>query len=383
MKTIPYGRHFVDKKDYSYIKKIFFSDYLTTGPETIKFEKNLCKITNAKYSLSCNSGTSGLLITFLALGIKKNDNIIMPSVNFIAAYNMCSFLGANIFLSDVDKFSGAMTYENINNCIKKNKLKKIKLILLMHLGGQTHDLEKIVKIKNKFNCNIVEDACHALGGTYQIKNKKYKVGCSKHSIASIFSFHPLKSISTGEGGAITINNLRLFNKMKLIRSHGIKRSDYTKYDVSLIGFNFRLADINCALGNSQIKKIGKFIKKRKLIAKNYLNKLKDLRDYVVLPKNYFLNTSAWHLFIISIKFSKLKTSKDDFINYMKKKKIKLQFHYIPINKFSIFKKKYSHLKNSQYYMNNSISLPIYYLFNIKKQNYVINCIKGYIKNRKC
>ena len=117
MNTIPYGRHFVDIKDFYYVKKIFFSNYLTTGPETKKFEKNLCRITNAKYSLSCNSGTSGLLTTFLALGIKKNDNVIMPSVNFIAAYNMCKFLGANIYLSDVDKFSGAMTYQNVIDCI--------------------------------------------------------------------------------------------------------------------------------------------------------------------------------------------------------------------------------------------------------------------------
>ena len=229
---------------------------------------------------------------------------------------------------------------------------------------------------------MIEDVCHAFGAKYKVGNNFYFAGSCKHSDIATFSFHPVKSFTTGEGGAITTNNKYLAKKISELRSHCIirnKNEEHWKYDVNDHGYNFRLSDINCALGVSQIKKIETFIKKRTEIANFYIKHLSKFSKYITCDKsNNFLFNSAWHLFIISINFKKLNSNKDKFLNFLKKKNIFCQFHYIPIYKFSITKNLYKTLKNSEIYYKNAVSIPIFYSLTGNEQKKIVKIIEQFL-----
>lgn len=380
---ISYNSQFIDNSDKSYVSKVLKNKKITQGPIVEKFEKNISNFVKSKYCLVTNSGTSALYLAIKSLNLKKNSVVIMPAVNFIAAFNVCKILELNIFLSDVNPITGLMEPKNFNDCVRKYNLKKINLIINMHMGGNPNNVQFFYKIKKKFKSYLIEDSCHALGSEYFSKKKYYKIGDCNHADISTFSFHAIKSITTGEGGAITTNNKFFFNNIIDIRSHGIKRhsNDHWKYDVLFPSFNFRISDINCALGISQLKKIRLFLKKRNKIAKVYHSKLSTLSNYIKLIKIDNKSKSSYHLFQISINFQKLKTKKDNFINFMKKKNIILQYHYIPIYKFSIFKEKLS-LPGAEEHFQNNISLPIHYKMSMRDVDYVIQTIKLFIFKNK-
>lgn len=378
MKIIPYGKQYINKIDINSVSKALKLEKITTGKIVDIFENKLQKYLECKYSVSCNSGTSALFMAFQAIDLKKNDIIIMPSVNFVSSYNIVKMFGARVFLSDVDQFTGQMTPKNVSDCFKKFKLKKVKAILIMFNGGYPQNAEKFKKFKKKFSNYIIEDACHALGASYKHDGKFYKIGSCKHSDISTFSFHPLKTITTGEGGLVTTNNKTLFNKLKIIRSVGIKRTKFKHWDYDVIfnSLNFRLTDFQCALGISQLRKIGQFIKKRKKIFTNYNKFLSKIKS-IEIPNHNKQYKSSHHLYLIHLKKFNLKM-KENFIKYMLKKKITLQYHYIPIHKFKIFQKTDKFISNeTQVYYNTTVSLPIYYNLKEKQQNYIIKCIKKF------
>ena len=380
-KLITYGKQFIDKKDVIAVSKSLSDDKITTGKQVNLFENKLKKYFKSKYAAVCNSGTSALFLALLSIDIKKNDKIVMPAINFISSYNLCKFLGANVYLADVDHSTGQITPDTIIEFCKKNKISKLKAIIVMYHGGNPINAENFWKLKKKLNCFIIEDSCHALGSEYKFKKKYYKIGSCKHSDISTFSLHPLKSITTGEGGAITTNSYDIFKKIILYRSHGMKKNKkkHWDYDILLNGFNFRLNDIQCALGISQLKKINSFIKKRSLIAEKYIEIFKNNQKLKVLEpdKNY---RSSHHLFMMSCENFNLK-KKDSFFNYMYKNNIMLQYHYIPIYKFSFFKKKIK-FKNAEKFYNTTFSLPIFYGLSDKDQNYIIDKINKYFKYKK-
>ena len=230
---IPYGKQHIDKSDLQMVSKSLKEPLITTGNFVKKFENNLSNFLKVKSAISCNSGTAALHLAFLASDLKKNDIVIMPAINFISAYSMCKQLGAKIYLADVDLETGQMTPKSLLECIKINKLKKIKIILTMYMGGFPENLIEFHKIKKKFNCLLIEDACHAFGSEYKFNKKLIKVGACKHSDISTFSLHPLKPITTAEGGIITTNNELMAKKIKNFRSHGIIRNNkfHWKYDI--------------------------------------------------------------------------------------------------------------------------------------------------------
>ncbi len=375
MKHIPYGRQYIDIKDINAVSSVLKKDIITSGNQVLIFEKKLNKYLKCKYSSVCNSGTSAIFLALSAINLKENDVIIMPALNFIAFYNMASFFKVKIHFADVDDKTGQITPESILECIKKNNLNKIKAIIIMYNGGYPENVKGFFEIKKKFNCLIVEDACHALGSKYVINKKKFKIGSCNHCDISTFSLHPLKTITTGEGGIVTTNSKKFDHKIKLIRSHGIKRTkDHWNYDVLTPGFNFRLNDFQSSLGISQLQRIEKFIEKRKKVSNLYNKYLKkideiDLIDY----KNR--NFSSFHLYIVHLKKNKKK-----FLRYMLKKKIMAQYHYIPVYKFSFFKKNVK-LKKTENYYKSAISLPIYYDLNIKTQMYIIKSIYQFFKKK--
>lgn len=379
MKFTPYGRHYIDSSDIKSILGVIRNDNITGGKKVSEFENKVNSYLKCKFSVACNSGTSALFLAFQALKVKKNDVILMPSVNFVASYNAAKLLNAKVYFTDVDPDTGQMKPEHVEECCKKFKLKKIKAILIMYNGGYPENAEKFYKFKKKFNCSIIEDACHAFGASYKFKNKMFKIGSCKHADISTFSFHPLKTITTAEGGIVTTNSKKIFNSLKLLRSLGLDRRKYHwKYDIKNYGLNFRLNELQSALGISQLKKINLFISKRKKIYQLYRKELKNIPglSFPNYSKKYF---SSYHLCLMKINTSKFKY-KEQFIRYMLKNKIMIQFHYIPIYKFSIIKKK-TKMVGAEQYFNSVVSLPIFYHLSKIKQYEIIKCIKNFfLKN---
>ena len=376
--NIPYGKQFIDNDDVEIVKNSLRSSLITTGPYVKNFENKIKNIFKCKYALACNNGTAGLHLAFQAVNLKKNDVVIMPVINFISAYRIANLMGLKVYFADVDEFTGQMTPLSLLNCIKKNKLKKIKAVLTMYLGGFPENIIEFYKIKKKFKFFLIEDAFHAFGSQYNFNEKKYYVGSCKHADISVFSFHPVKTITTGEGGVVTTNNLEFAKKISELRSHGIiRKKEYWKYDIKQLGYNYRLSDINAALGISQIKKINKFIVQRKKI---YLFYKKKLKKYFKFPDYNLKNINSYHLCIISINFTKIKKNKDNLFKFLNKKKIYPQYHYIPISKFSFYKKKSKTFKNSENYYKNSISIPIYYNLKKNEQIYIIKNLLRFLKN---
>ncbi len=384
MKLIPYGRQSINKDDINCVLKTLKKNLITTGSEVINFEKLFSKKVGSKYSVSCSSGTAGLLLAYLAMGLKKNDIIIMPSINFIASSNMALFLNAKIFLTDVDPYTGQMRPDDLENCIRINKIKKIHTVVIMHNGGFPSNMKSFKKLQKKYKFKILEDACHALGAKYSQKKNDF-VGNCKYSEVSVFSFHPLKSITTGEGGMITTNNLNIYKKLLIFRNHGMVRKKSSSkfynwsYKIVTPGFNFRLTDFQCSLGINQLKRLDKFILKRQEIAKEYISFFSTLKKQVRCPEISENKLSSYHLFILNLNKSKI--SRNNLINKLFKKKIICQVHYIPIFNFPYYKKKFkkSYFKNAIKYFNSSLSIPIYYDLKKEKIKYICNQLKQLIK----
>jgi dTDP-4-amino-4,6-dideoxygalactose transaminase len=379
MRIIPYGRQSISIQDVSEVSKSLREEKITTGNQVIKFENKINKFLRCKYSTACNSGTSAIFLSMQAIRLKKNDVVIMPAINFIAAYNVANLFGARIYLADVNKNTGQMSPQDVEDCCKKFSLKKIKAIIVMYNGGYPENAEKFIKLKKKYKSFIIEDACHALGSTYNIKKISYKVGSCKHSDISTFSLHPLKTITSGEGGIVTTNSKKLDNYIKKFRSLGIEKNPkkHWDYDVKLNGFNFRLNDFQCALGINQLKNINSFLLERKKIYNKYISELKNVTQVSTVNhiKKY---QSSHHLFIMHLKKSS-QVIKEKFIKFMLKNKIILQYHYIPIYKFKIFKGKYLN-NQSEIYYKTAISLPIFVGLTPKEQNFIIKKINFFFNN---
>jgi len=380
MKKIPYGRQYIDNSDIKLISKALKEDLITTGRYVKKFENKISKFLKVKYTASCNSGTSALHLALMAINLKKDDVLIMPAINFIAVYNMARLMNAKIFLADVDSVTGQMTPKTLLECIKINKLKKIKAIVTMYLGGYPENVIEFYNLKKKFNCYLVEDACHALGARYLFNKKFYPIGSCNHSDISTFSLHPVKTITSGEGGLVTTNNKFFYNRIISLRSHGINKDKnfHWKYNLSESGFNYRLSDVNCALGLAQLRKINKFINYRRRIFNFYKSYIKK-NNIINLP---FYKTSkpSYHLFLISINFKKIGSVKDNFLKFLKNNNIFCQYHYIPIYKFKLFNQKINanSYKGAEFYYKNTVSLPIFYDLKVSSQKTIINKIKIFL-----
>lgn len=382
MKTIPYGRQYIDNQDIRLVSSALKEDLITTGRYVKKFENKISKFLKVKYAASCNSGTAALHLALMAIGLEKDDAIIMPAINFIAVYNMARLINAKIFLADVDPLTGQMTPGTLIECIKNNRLKKIKAIVTMYLGGYPENIIEFHKIKKRFNCYLIEDGCHALGAKYLFKKKYLHIGSCKHSDISTFSLHPVKTITAGEGGLVVTNNKIFYNKIISLRSHGINKHKkfHWKYNIKESGYNYRLSDLNCALAFSQLKRINKFINYRKKIFNTYRFNLKRVNNLINFPF-YKEKGSSYHLFLVSIKFSKKKLTKDKLLRFFKSNNILFQYHYIPIYKFKLFDNKVNlkFYKGAETYYKNTISIPIFYNLTPTKQKLIIQKFISFFK----
>tara|TARA_B100001123_G_C15313632_1_gene1025314 strand:+ start:1761 stop:2951 length:1191 start_codon:yes stop_codon:yes gene_type:complete len=390
---LPYSRQLIGKEEIAKINKVLKEDLITQGPEVLKFEKAFSKYVGAKYAVSCSSGTAALHLSCMALNITKKSKIITSSITFIASSNCAEFIGANVNFADIDDKTLCISTESLEEILK---VKKIDAVIVVHLSGHSSDMEKIYSLKKKYNFKIIEDACHALGGKY----KNTKVGSCKYSDISTFSFHPVKSITTGEGGMVTTNNKKIYEKIVLLRSHGINRSakgfknkkfafeknnkkNRWYYEMTNLGYNYRLTDLQASIGLVQLKKIDGFIKKRNSIAKFYYqNLLKSEIIQLPIKKNYTYH--SYHLFIIKINFKKLGKSRNYFMNELLKNKIGSQVHYIPVFLHPYYKKKYNYKKdkfpNAMKYYEQALSIPIFVDLKKKEQKFIVEKINKLLSN---
>lgn len=374
------GKPFIENDDIREVIKSLKSGFLSQGDSISQFEELFKKKFKCKFSIACNSGTSAIYLAMHSINVKKNDSIILPSINFIAAANVANLFEAKIYFADVDIHTGQVSVETVLKCIKKNKIKKVKAIVNMYLSGNLRQILNFYKLKKKLNCYLIEDACHALGSYYYHKKKKFFIGSCEHSDICTFSFHPLKTITTGEGGLISTNNKKIYERSKLFRSHGIIKTDkHYKYNVTSPGLNLRLSNINASLGISQFKKIDKFTLKRKKIFDFYYNNLDGYKNIIKISQTEKNTFSSNHLVIANFNFLKLKINKDNFIKILLRDKIVIHYHYIPNINFKCYKSNdISNFKGALSHFKNAISLPIYYKLSITELKKVEKKIKSVV-----
>ena len=330
---INYSRQNINKNDIKKVKNVLESDFLTQGPKVEEFENEINKFCKSRYSVACNSATSGLHIACLALGLKKNDIVWTNPVSFVASANCALYCGAKVDYVDIDLNTFNITFENFKKKLIKTKKKNFpKILILVDYGGFPCDLDKIYKLAKKNNIYVIQDSSHSLGAKY----KNSKVGDCKFSDITVFSFHPVKIITTGEGGVATTKSKKLFNYMQMFRTHGItKDSKFFKkankntwyFEQQVLGYNYRMNDIEASLGISQLKRINKNLAERKKLAFNYNKNLNPKIKKINIKK--FVK-SSYHLYPVLIEKEKIGFSRDDLLKYLKKNNIHCQLHYIPI-----------------------------------------------------
>ena len=356
---INYGKQTIDKSDINSVIKVLKSDFLTTGPEINKFEKQLNLKFGSKYSTVVNSGTSALFILGKALSWKSGDTIITSPLTFVATANCIINNDARVQFVDIDRETFTIDPNKLEEKLKKGK--RVKAVIAMDYAGHPCDWKSLSYLSKKYKFKLINDGCHSLGSKY-FNDEKY---AAKYADFVTHSYHPVKAITTGEGGSILCNSKSYDKKIKLIRNHSLyltKKDGPWHYEVKEPGNNFRLTDFQCALGISQLKKLNFFIKKRREIANVYYKYLKHDERFT-LPierKNIY---HSYHLFPLQINFEKIKLNKKGIFNKFKKNNINLQVHYKPLHLQPFFRKFHNNRKDqlivSESLYKKEISLPIF------------------------
>lgn len=380
MKPIPYGRQFIDKSDVNAAASIMASDWITQGPSVREFEEALAYLCKARYAVAVSSGTAALHIACLAAGLKKGDEAVTTPITFLATANSVLYAGANPVFADIEP--STILIDPL--AVRKAVSMRTKAILPVHFAGLPCDMPALHSIAARCGAVIVEDACHALGAEYRDKNSWHKVGSCTHSEMTAFSFHPVKHITTGEGGAITTNDAKLYKRLTSLRNHGIYKDKKTVskgqwyYEMRELGFNYRLTDFQCGLGISQLRKVRGFIKRRREIASIYDAAFSGLR-HVSLPETPAGRKHSYHLYIIQVDFKALRTTRQKFIDYLKGRGVLTQVHYIPLYRQPYYRKRLSidarDFPNSERYYERALSIPMFPSIRDKDVKTVIKAVK--------
>ena len=374
---LPYGRHVIDEADVAAVSAVLRGDWLTTGPVVEAMEAALASRLAVEHVVACNSGTAALHLALAAAGVGPGDAAIVPSLTFAATANAARFVGAEVMFTDVDPETGLMAPEHLKDALSRAGSSKLRVVLPVHLGGHIADLPALRTVAENHGLAVVEDACHALGGAYGRGNRQAPIGACADSLAACFSFHPVKTVAMGEGGAVTTNDRSLAERMRRLRSHAIDREpehfqcpelamdgaavNPWYYEVAEIGWNYRASDINCALGLSQLAKLDSFLAKRRRFA--------DLYDALLMPLAPIVRSvprppeqiGGWHLYRVLIDFPAAGVSRGDLMRRLHAKGIGSQVHYIPVHRLPYYRNRYGemNLPGADAYYARCLSLPLY------------------------
>jgi len=365
---ISYGKQFIDQSDIDAVVKVLKGDWLTQGPIVQKFENDLKSYFGAKYCCAVSNGTAALHLTGLALGWKPGDIVITSPITFLASANCIVYAGATPDFVDIDPLTYIIDPNLVEDKVKtyQSQGKKIKAVIGVDYAGHPCDWKALREIADKYDLQLVNDNCHAMGASY-FDDKQYAV---KYADVITQSYHPVKHITTGEGGAILTNDPLIDEKIRRLSTHGMTKDSNVLenndgpwyYEMHEVGYNYRITDFQCALGSSQLKKLDLFVEKRRVIATNYDQMFADI-DTFTIPKSRNLMDHAYHLYPLQINFEELNLTKSEFFEKMGKVRINLQVHYIPVHLQPFYKKRYGFNVGdyplAEKFYDRAVSIPIY------------------------
>ena len=377
MRFIPYGWHYIDGEDIGAVVEVLRSGYLTQGPKLSEFERALAQYCGARFAVCFSSGTAALHAAYFALGLGEGDKFITTPITFAATANAGLYLGARPIFVDVEPDTGNIHPDLIEGALTDD----CRLISVVHYAGHPVDMERIWSIARRYNLKVVEDACHALGARYRGE----PVGCCRYSDAAVFSFHPVKHITTAEGGAVLTNNEEVYEKLLLFRNHGITRN--TKrflypshgpwyYEMQFLGYNYRMNELSAALGISQLRKLDLFVRRRREIASYYSEALSDLKG-VMLPVERDYAKSSYHLYVLRLR-GDFAHRKGEIFSRLREMGLGVQVHYIPVYL-------HPHYRRLGYtpglcpaaedFYRRVLSIPIYPAMSDDDLFYVVDCLR--------
>ena len=373
---LPYGRAVIDEDDIAAVAAALRAGVLTDGPAVEAFERALAESTGAAEAVVCSSGTTALHLAAMGLGLKPGDSVVVATVTFLATANAVRFVGADVVFADADPATGLMTPESFEAALTRAKPGTVKAVLPVHMNGQCCDMRGIQAIAERHGIAIVEDACHALGGTYP-GNETVAVGSWKGSAAACFSFHPIKAIATGEGGAITTQDSTMATTMRRLRGHAMEKppahpalADFALsaegtpnpwlYQMRELGWNFRMNDMQCALGLSQLKKLPGFIRRRAELVARYDAALKSLAP-AIQPVRRVGGNPGWHLYATLMDFPALGMDRAAFVRRLAAEGIGAGVQYLPVHLQPYYQQLYGrqHLAGAEAYYAKCLSLPLF------------------------
>ena len=381
-KIIPYGRQHITQEDINAVVDVLKSDFLTQGPKIKEFEDAFAQYIGSKYAVAVSNGTAALHLCTLALGVQPGDKVITTPITFAASANCVRYCGGEVVFADIDPETYLLDINEVEKLLKAAPKGTYKGIIPVDFAGRAVDLEAFRKLADQYGCWIIEDACHAPGG-YFVDSKGTKQNCGNGNFAdlAIFSFHPVKHIACGEGGMVTTNDEELYKKLLLLRTHGITKEPELLnenhgvwyYEMQELGFNYRLTDIQAALGISQLTRAEEGLARRKEIAAVYQKAFEN--EPLIIRQAGIVDGHAYHLYVIEVEKRK------ELINYLRTKNIFAQVHYIPVHTMPYYLQfgwKPGDMPHAEAYYSKCLSLPMFPTLTNEQQDYVIHCIIDFL-----
>ncbi len=376
---LPYGKQTIEQDDIDAVVDVLNGDFLTTGPKVSEFEAQLCQVTGAAEAVVVGNGTHALHLSCITAGLGAGDYAIVPSLTFLATANAVRYCGADVIFCDVDADTGLIDLDHLSTLLEQHNDKSIKAILPVHLAGQIVDLSTLKSAIGNRDIKIIADSCHAIGGS----KGDYSVGDGSIEDMSCFSFHPVKTICMGEGGAITLNDSELALKLRNLRSHGMVKTPNVgiwAYEMDELGYNYRATDMQCALGISQLNKLDRFKAKRQKLVSLYNEMIADFAPFILPPMQLKGQDPGWHLYAARFDFDAIGKNRDQVMKELMSQGIGTQVHYIPVHSQPYYNDLYGqqNLHGAETYYSRTLSLPLYPLMDENDVTRVIDALKKVI-----